>query len=137
MIPYLLNSIFKENNFLESSPSFWVTRSQRSRRRDKGLCESPGAPGSYGSAFVTERAVQCATNIGRNLVMLQLFLSRVSLALGLLGQCEVGMCSNHLFNTRLESSSSTIFADPGNVSVDGGVAVFKLVRITYCNLWFQ
>ena len=37
MIPYQLNAIFKENNFLESSPSFWIMRSQRSRRRDKGL----------------------------------------------------------------------------------------------------
>ena len=81
--------------------------------------------------FVTGRAVQCATNIRRNLVMLQPFLLRMSLALGLSGQCEVGMCSNHLFNTRLESSASTIFADPGNVSVDSGVSVFKLVRITY------
>ena len=25
--------------FQESSPSFWITRSQRSRRRDKGLLE--------------------------------------------------------------------------------------------------
>ena len=37
MIPYLHNAIFKVNNFLESLPSFWIMRSQRSRRRDKGL----------------------------------------------------------------------------------------------------
>ena len=37
MIPYLHNDIFKVNNFLESLPSFWIMRSQRSRRRDKGL----------------------------------------------------------------------------------------------------
>ena len=36
-IPYLHNAIFKVNNFLESLPSFWIMRSQRSRRRDKGL----------------------------------------------------------------------------------------------------
>ena len=40
MIPYLHNAIFKVNNFLESSPSFWIMRSQRSRRRDKGLLGS-------------------------------------------------------------------------------------------------
>ena len=34
---YLHNAIFKVNNFLESLPSFWIMRSQRSRRRDKGL----------------------------------------------------------------------------------------------------
>ena len=33
----LHNAIFKVNNFLESLPSFWIMRSQRSRRRDKGL----------------------------------------------------------------------------------------------------
>ena len=38
MIPYLHNAFFKVNNFLESLPSFWIMRSQRSRRRDKGLC---------------------------------------------------------------------------------------------------
>ena len=37
MIPHLHNAIFKVNNFLESLPSFWIMRSQRSRRRDKGL----------------------------------------------------------------------------------------------------
>ena len=37
MIPYLHNAIFKVNNFLESLPSFWIMRSQRSRRGDKGL----------------------------------------------------------------------------------------------------
>ena len=42
MIPYLHNAIFKVNNFLESLPSFWIMRSQRSRRRDKGLWMTQG-----------------------------------------------------------------------------------------------
>ena len=29
MIPYIHKAIFKVNNFLESSPSFWIMRSQR------------------------------------------------------------------------------------------------------------
>ena len=37
MIAYLHNAIFKVNIFQESLPSFWIMRSQRSRRRDKGL----------------------------------------------------------------------------------------------------
>ena len=37
MVPYLNNAIFKVYNILESLPSFWIMRSQRSRRRDKGL----------------------------------------------------------------------------------------------------
>ena len=37
MIPYLHNAIFSVNVFLDSVVSFWIMRSQRSRRRDIGL----------------------------------------------------------------------------------------------------
>ena len=40
--PYLHSVIFKVNQFLESLDSFWIMRSQRSRRPDKGLWSTVG-----------------------------------------------------------------------------------------------
>ena len=60
MIPYLHNAIFKVNNFLESLPSFWIMRSQRSRRRDKGLLMQNGQPVAYASRALTPPEIRYA-----------------------------------------------------------------------------
>ena len=72
--------------------------------------------------FVSERAVKCYTKIGRPIVVPQpfpMYNYAQLLIYSSIGQVER---TRHSFgHTMLQSPAFTIFADLGNVSIDGGV----------------
>ena len=76
--------------------------------------------------FVSERAVKCDTKVGLPIVVPQQFpISNDVQLLVNSSTVQVESARYSLDHTRLLSPEFRIFADPGNVSVDGGVLMFK------------
>ena len=72
--------------------------------------------------FVSERAVKCDTKVGRPIVVPQPFPIYNYVQLLINSSIMQMESTRHSFgHTRLQSPAFTIFADLGNVSVDGGV----------------
>ena len=72
--------------------------------------------------FVSERAVKCDTKVGQPIVVPQPFPIYNYVQLLINSSIVQVESTRHGFGpTRLQSPAFTIFADLGNVSVDGGV----------------
>ena len=72
--------------------------------------------------FVSERAIKCDTKVGRPIVVPQPFPIYNCVQLLVNSSIVQVESTRHRFgHTRLQSQASTIFADLGNVCVDGGV----------------